>query len=276
MSTKLLLGLLTDERKDKRWMLEQCMGVLSGVAERDTARIAALEKIADDSFDKAARFLEALAERKVEEKALAIEEADHAEDRADRRVRRDRENMTADIGRRLAMEAIAALGKIVPGFIEEIKKAGVDPSLPAGKEQPRLPPSPYAMPSNGATPIPQTQPAPAALPQLAPVPEEKILIDRFVDACKGAGLDEEVFGKDDNDGAIISPGILSRRQVSLLSGVRTGRMPVDALDALLPDAGPDSITPEQLSRVVPMLLGHPQVLQDVTRLMELRSQKRAK
>lgn len=59
LSTKLLLGLLTEERRDKRWMLEQTMNVMSGAAERDAQRIERMEAVVDSAFQKQAAWLEA-------------------------------------------------------------------------------------------------------------------------------------------------------------------------------------------------------------------------
>jgi hypothetical protein len=47
---KLLSSLLNDERRDKRYMLEQTLSVISGAMERDEARIERLESALDGAF----------------------------------------------------------------------------------------------------------------------------------------------------------------------------------------------------------------------------------
>lgn len=59
LSTKLLLTLLNDERRDKRWLLEQTLVVVSGAAERDAQRIERMEAIVDGAFAKQVALLEA-------------------------------------------------------------------------------------------------------------------------------------------------------------------------------------------------------------------------
>jgi hypothetical protein len=59
LSTKLMLQLLDQERRDKRWMMEQVATLFSGVTERDAARIERLEQSQDEVFERSVKYLAA-------------------------------------------------------------------------------------------------------------------------------------------------------------------------------------------------------------------------
>jgi hypothetical protein len=59
LSTKLLLGLLQEERRDKRYMSELAMNVVSGVVERQDERISRMEAIVDGTWAKQATMMAA-------------------------------------------------------------------------------------------------------------------------------------------------------------------------------------------------------------------------
>jgi hypothetical protein len=196
-------------------------------------------------------------ERRVEERAIGIEEADHAEDRKDRAARRERENMTSDLMRGLGEEGIKALGQLIPGFGAALL------SRVAGRDVPINPPL-----ADGGQP---TMPKKGDQPQLPAIPEEKQLVDRFIEAAEAKGVDEALFGEDDRRGNTIKPGIFTRPQVAILTGVHTGTLGVDALDALLADSGkPEAVTASQMARAFAYLT--PDMVNDVARFMELRTQ----
>ena len=99
MSTKLLLGLLESERRDKRWMAELMANVVSGASERDTARIAALENIQSESWERQAKLIRAT------EEALSTA--------AERETKREWNRM------KIAgmQQGLAMLGTLVPGVV---------------------------------------------------------------------------------------------------------------------------------------------------------------
>lgn len=59
LSNKLLLGLLESERRDKRWLMEQFGHMVSGVLERDAARIEALEESKDHDHERQMKLVQA-------------------------------------------------------------------------------------------------------------------------------------------------------------------------------------------------------------------------
>ena len=109
MSTKLLLGLLADTKRDQRWVMEQAMNVMSGAAERDAARIAALEGIQKESFERQAKLLAAT--------EAALSTAD------ERKIKREWNEMKME-GMR---QGLATLRTLVPGVVAAVTqgRAGV-------------------------------------------------------------------------------------------------------------------------------------------------------
>lgn len=99
MSTKLLVGLLESERRDKRWMAELMANIVSGAAERDAARIAALEGIQKESWERHAKLIRATEE--------ALNMAD------ERQIKREWNKM------KIAgmQQGIATLATLVPGVV---------------------------------------------------------------------------------------------------------------------------------------------------------------
>lgn len=74
VTTKLLLGLLESERKDKRWMTELMANTISGAMERDEARIERLEQIANDGWKRQIEMMQAtqtMLDNSAERKAKA-------------------------------------------------------------------------------------------------------------------------------------------------------------------------------------------------------------
>ena len=127
-----------------------------------------------------------------------------------------------------------------------------------------------------AAPAPQPQ-LPAGTAPLPPVPEEITVLARFVEAVRREKLDDKLFGKDDAAGNIVEPGIFTYDQVKILADVRTGKEPVERLDALLTDSGqPEAITAKQMAEAVTVLFTYPKIVQDISRFMELRDQARKK
>lgn len=99
MSTRLLLGLLADEKRDKRWVFEQCMNVISGAAERDVSRIRALENIADGTWERQAKLLQAT--------EAALSTAD------ERRLKREWNQMKIEG----VKDAIGTVKSLMPGLV---------------------------------------------------------------------------------------------------------------------------------------------------------------
>lgn len=74
ISTKLLLQILDGERRDKRWMMELAMNVLSGAAQRDAERIHSLEEGMDGIYDRSVKYIaatEAMLNQAADRKARA-------------------------------------------------------------------------------------------------------------------------------------------------------------------------------------------------------------
>lgn len=205
-----------------------------------------------------------IAERKVEERAVGIDEANAAEDRRDRASARQKDNMWSNVTEAAMLEAVKQVGQIFPGigamFIAHM----------TGK----TPPDPPQL-SDGKI---VQQAAPSGAPQLPP-PEEQVIIKRFIAAAESHKVGdktaaEKLFGEDDDSGNAITPGVFSREQVTILSGVDAGTIGVEALDALLTDSGkPEAVTGMQMVKAMAFMT--PAMITDVTRFMVLRKEARA-
>jgi hypothetical protein len=81
---------------------------------------------------------------------------------------------------------------------------------------------------------------------------ERALVDNFLTDCEGVGADLALFGEFeevDDKWVQTKPGIFTIRQFGILVGVRDGRLPVSALDPLMPQSGhKNAITPDQITR----------------------------
>ena len=213
-----------------------------------------------------------VAERKVEERAVGIDDLNAAENRRDQAARRDRENMWTDVTRGSIIEGIKVLGQLVPGFGQLF--------LAQLTGQP--PPEPPQLHAPGATPPLAPPPSGGDAPQLPAVPEEKLIIDRFIAGARARKIDDthtaadKLFGKDDDaTGATLEAGVFSREQVAILAGVSSGKVGVEALDALLADSGkPEAIQPMQMVKAIACLT--PQMLEDITKFIQLRTARRGK
>lgn len=211
--------------------------------------------------------LRELAQRSVELRAVGIDEKNAEEDRADRRAARERDNIWTDTMRAGMLEGIKVLSGLIPGF-GQLFLAHM-----TGK------PLPEPVTEVGGS---QQQVAPSTdKPQLPAVPEEKVIVDRFIQAAESHRIDathtsgERLFGKDDDSGKPLEPGVFTREQVAILSGVHKGTVGVDALDALLPDSGkPEAVNGPQMIRALPYLTGD--MIKDLNKFMELRKEARAK
>lgn len=206
-------------------------------------------------------------QRRVEEKAVAIDAENAAVDREFRRAQMSKENMMTDVTRAGLLEAIKVVGQLFPGF-GQLAIASI-----SGKP---LPPPPQLTPNgtaNGATNgtngvAGQTQ------PQLPPADNEKVYVDRFIEAAEkhkvgDSTAAEKLFGKDDDAGKPIEAGVFTREQVAILTGVHMGSLGVEALDALLPgSAKPEEVQGLQMVKAVAYLT--PEMLSDMSRFLELR------
>lgn len=218
-----------------------------------------------DLLNKWAGSLEALAQKGVELRAVGIDEKNAEEDREDRRATRKRDNLWADTMQAGMMEAIKVLGQLFPGF-GQLALAHMQ-----GKALPE-PPTQLEKAGGSAPPTPA---------QLEATPEEKVIVDRFIDEAEKHRIDdsytaaEKLFGKDDAEGNPIEKGVFSRSQVAILSGVHKGTVGIEALDALLPDSGrPEAITPAQMVQAMAFMRGT--MIKDLTRFVSLRNEARVK
>lgn len=206
-----------------------------------------------------------VSQQRVEERAVAIDEANAAEDRRDRAAARERDNIWADVTRAGMLEGVKVLGTIFPGIGQAFLAHMTGKPIP---DPPQLDGAKLAEAANGT-------------PQLPAVPEEKVLVDRFIAAAESHRIDsdhtaaEKIFGKDDELGKPLEPGVFTREQVAILSGVHTGTLSVDALDALLPDSGKAEAI-AMLTMVKAAAFCTPAMIKDVKRFMELRVAARTK
>lgn len=204
-----------------------------------------------------------IAERKVEERAVSIDEANAAENRRDQAAKREHENLKADLIRATVLEIAKGVGQLLPG-VGQMFMAQL-----TGQPPPAAPPLPGA-------------PAAPMLPAAAGAPEEKAAVERFIAAAEAHRIDaghsaaDKLFGMDDDKThAVIEPGVFSREQVAILAGVRGGALGIAALDALLPDSGrPEAITLIQVARAAAFLTEAMRA--DVDRILTLRKEKRGK
>lgn len=208
------------------------------------------------------QFAQQVAERRVEEQAVRIDAENAAAERADRAAKRSKEYLWDDVLRASLSEAVKGLGQLFPGFGELF--------LAHLKEQPRLGDS-SAVPGNGSA----STTAPASTPPATTVPEEKQIIDRFNNAAESHQIDathtaaDKLFGKDDDAGQPVEPGVFTRDQVAILAGVRTGTLDVEALNALVPESGdPRAVTLKQMVDATAYLT--PPMFADFTKFLTLR------
>ena len=217
--------------------------------------------------------IKAEGQRRVEEKAVAIDAENAAVDREFRRAQMGKDNMWTDVQRAGMLEAIRVVGQLFPGFGQ------LGMALISGKPippPPQLPPNGtngHANGTNGAAATP-------GQPQLPPAEGEKILVDRFIEAAEKTKYDndhtyaEKLFGKDDAKGVQVAPGVFTREQVAVLTGVHMGALTIDALDALLPQSGkPEEVRPMQMAAAMAFLT--PEMLSDMSQFLKLRSEKRS-
>lgn len=215
--------------------------------------------------DKFLQMATQISEQRDSARAVEIDALNAAENRRDQASRREREGMWTDVMKAGMLEAVQVVGKFLPGI------GGLFMAQMTGKpipDPPQLAAAPAA-PPNGQ-------------PQLAAAPEEKVVIDRFIAAAEAHRIDadhtaaEKLFGKDDDKThAILEAGVFTRAQVAILTGVHTGTLPIEALDALLPDSGKaEAVTMVQILGAIAYLT--PPMKADLDRFMTLRKEKRAK
>jgi len=269
----------------ERWQQEnegkivgETMLLLKGaLADREAMVLRTLDK-ALALADKVSELSTRIAERSVEAQAIAIEAANAEESRLDQRARRERDNMWNDVTKASLLGAVDVMKQLFPGFGAlflarlQGKDAPPPPQLMEGTN------APAGAAAVGAAAPQATIPAGGAPPP-APLPEEKKVVDRFIDAAEknkmpdGWTSAERLFGKDDDTGKPLAAGIFDRAQVVILSTVHTGKAGVDTLDALLPDSGkPEAIREEQLMRAMAYLT--PPMLNDCLEFLKLRKEAR--
>jgi hypothetical protein len=205
-------------------------------------------------------------QRRVEEKAVAIDAENAAVEREMRRASMAKENMYTDVIRAGMLEGVKVLGALFPGFGQLFHAIVANKPIP----------SPPQLPNADGAATPGTAPT---QPQLPPAPSEKALVDAFIDAAEKHKIDdthtaaEKLFGKDDDSGKPLESGVFTREQVAILAGVRAGSLPIDALDAILPDSGkPEAIQGVQMAKAMAYLT--PDMISNISRCFELRKAAR--
>jgi hypothetical protein len=206
-----------------------------------------------------------IGKRNVEERAVGIDAENAAVEREMKRAQMNKENMWTDVQRAGVLEAIRVVGQLIPGFGQ------LGMALISGKP---IPPPPQLTPANGTNGANGANGA-SAQPQLPAAGEsEKLLVDRFIEAAEKHKIGdftaaEKLFGKDDEAGKPITPGIFTREQVAILTGVHMAALGVEALDALMIDSGkPEALGVVQMTQAMAYLT--PAMINDITRFMELR------
>ena len=201
-----------------------------------------------------------IGKRNVEERAVAIDASNAEVEREMKRAQMNKENMWTDVQRAGVLEAIRVVGQLGMALI-------------SGKP---IPPPPQLSPANGTNGTNGAATTPlGGMPQLPAAGEnEKTLVDRFIEAAEKHQIGdrtaaEKLFGKDDSSGKAVEPGVFTREQVAILTGVHMGALGVEALDALMMDSGkPEALGAVQLAQAMAYLT--PTMISDITRFMELR------
>ena len=209
--------------------------------------------------------IETLGKKSVEERAVAIDAANAEVEREMKRATLLKENMWTNVTQAAVLEGVKVLGHLFPGFGQLFSAIIQGKPVPP---PPQLPPNGTQQPGvNGAPTQPQLPPASMT---------EKQYIDRFIETAEKTKLDdgttigEKLFGKDDKDGKTIEPGIFTREQVSILTGIHVGTVPIEALDGLLPTSGkPESIGGLQLAKAMAILT--PDMVSDISKVLEMRN-----
>jgi hypothetical protein len=217
-------------------------------------------------MDKFREMIEILGKKTVEEKAVAIDAANAEVDREMKRATLMKENMWTNVMQAGMLEGVKVLGHLFPGFGQ----------LFSALLQGKTPPPPPQLPTNGTNGTQQPAMNGAQTqPQLPPA-SEKALIDRFIETAEKTKLDdnftigEKLFGKDDKDGKTIEPGIFTREQVSILTGIHVGTVPIEALDGLLPTSSkPEAIGGLQMAKAMAILT--PDMVSDISKVLEMRN-----
>lgn len=201
-------------------------------------------------------------QRRVEEKAVAIDAANAEVEREARRATLMKENMWTNVMQAGMLEGVKVLGHLFPGFGQLFSALlqGKPPPAP-----PQLPTNGTSGGTNGTTPNGQAQ---------LPAASEKVLIDRFIETAEKTKFDEshtiaeKLFGKDEN-GKTIEPGIFTREQVSILTGIHVGTVPIEAIDNLLPGSGKsEALDGLQMAKAVAVLPS--EMVEMISKVLEMR------
>jgi hypothetical protein len=125
---------------------------------------------------------------------------------------------------------------------------------------------------------PQLSPGPAPASPDYGLSEERTLVGNLLEDCEKTKFSVQLFGDwEVKDGVPtqIKPGIFSQKQFAVLYGVANGKLPANALDALIPDSGHQlAVTVEQLTQAE--AAGIPQSIDmQVKVIFGLRLSKRA-
>jgi hypothetical protein len=219
-------------------------------------------------MNKFQEMIETLGKKSVEEKAVAIDAANAEVERQIKLATLSKENMWTNVMQAGMLEGVKVLGHLFPGFGQLFS------ALIQGKP---VPPPPQQLAANGTNGTQQPAVNGAQTqPQLPPA-SEKSLIDRFIETAEKTKTEdpnytvaEKLFGKDDKDGKTIEPGIFTREQVSILTGIHVGTVPIEALDGLLPTSGkPEAIGGLQMAKAMAILT--PDMVSDISKVLEMRN-----
>lgn len=208
--------------------------------------------------------IKAEGQRRVEEKAVAIDAENAAVEREFRRAQMMKENMWTNVMQAGMLEGVKVLGMLFPGF------GHLFSALIQGKPVPSPPQLPGTNGANGTA-------APNGQPQLPPpTMNEKAYVDRFIETAEKEKFDEtstraeKLFGKDDAQGKQIEAGVFTRQQVAILTGVHVGSLGIEALDALLPNSGkPEEIKGVQMAAAMAFLTQS--MIEDISKVLEMRN-----
>lgn len=173
------------------------------------------------------------------------------QDAEDRRLDRDVRRKKEELKSQIIGDLFATLRNVLPGLVAK------EDDTPAMEGQPQR-------------------------PKIKAIPPERMAVDNFLRDCvrETEDLLIPLFGKwekgPDGNGVLVEPGIFSKQQFALLVGVQDGQLPVDALDALLPESGSaEAVTPDQLNAAFALPKMTTAIMLSVQEILKRRQSARA-
>jgi hypothetical protein len=201
LSTKLLLGLLDSERRDKRWSIEAAMNLISGVVERQDERLERMEQIVDGGWQKQAELIRAIESMHsgAQERAMKVEWQKWKQSKMD-----------------WGFDTLKGLAEVMlPAALAKLPTRNVNSAAsPTGD----VPNDAAAAAANGD-----------AAAEAASEIEVNTLREFFRTTAEGGRLSEEqayaAFGKFGQDGNLVEPGVLTVDQFMILAHVADRKLP---------------------------------------------------